>query len=121
MVLSVAACVSTQAVRLGSGEIRPPVAPDKVAIYRNADQVKGKYDEVAILESKGDYQMTDEEKMYKSMREKAGKVGANGIILGSVEDPSTGAKVANVLFGVGGNRKGKAIAIFVFPDSTEKK
>ena len=80
------ACVSTQATRLGSGTIRPPVPPDQVAIYRTADQVPRKYEEVALLSSKGDYSMTDEEKMYRSMREKAGEMGANAIILQSVQD-----------------------------------
>ena len=121
LALVVVACVSTQSVRLGSGEIRPPIAPDRVAIYRTAQQVPGKYEEVALLTSKGDYQMTNEEAIYKSMREKAGKLGANAVILESVEDPGTGAKVAKVLLGTGASRKGKAIAIYVFPDSTAKK
>lgn len=117
----IAACVSTQAARLGSGTIRAPVPQDKVAIYRNAQQVPGKYEEVAVLTSKGNYSSTDEEKMYRSMREKAGSMGANGVILESVEEPGTGAKVANAIIGMGANRTGKAIAIYIFPDSTQAK
>ena len=120
-VLGFTACVSTQATRLGTAQIRPAVSPDKVAIYRNAAQVQGKYEEVALLTSTGNYQTTDEEGMYKSMREKAGKMGANGIILESIADPGTGGKVASAVLGVGGDRKGKALAIFVFPDSTQKR
>jgi hypothetical protein len=120
-VLVIAACVSTQATRLGSGMIRPPVAPDQVAIYRTADQVPGKYEEVALLSSKGDYNATDEEKMFKSMREKAGEMGANAIVLQSVQEPGTGAKVASALIGLSANREGKALAIFVLPDTTKKK
>lgn len=115
------ACVSTQAVRLGSGPIRPPVNPDQVAIYRTADQVPGKYDEVALLTSSGDAAMTNEEKMYASMRKKAGELGANAIILEGMSEPSTGSKVAHALIGTSADRKGKALAIFVFPmDSTAK-
>lgn len=119
--LSLVACVSTQAVRLGSNEIHPPVSPDKVAIYRTASQVPGKYEEVALLSSSGDYNMTNEEAMYRSMREKAGKMGANAVILDSVQEPGTGAKVASVLFGTGANRKGKALAIFIHPSDESKK
>jgi hypothetical protein len=115
------ACVSTQATRLGSGTIRTPVSPDQVAIYRTAEQVPGKYEEVALLSSKGDYNATNEEKMYQSMREKAGEMGANAIILQSVQEPGTGSKVAHAIIGISANREGKAVAIFILPDSAAKK
>jgi uncharacterized protein YbjQ (UPF0145 family) len=59
--------------------------------------------------------MTDEAKMFKSMRKKAAELGANGVILGEMKDPGTGAKVAQVLFGTSANRKGKSVAIYVYP------
>jgi hypothetical protein len=114
-------CVSTQAVRLGSGPIRPPIAPDHVTIYLTPDKVPGRYDEVALLSSKGDAGMTSETKMYDSMRKKAGEFGANGIVLQNVEEPGTGAKVFHHLLGTSADRKGKALAIFVLPDSAAKK
>jgi len=119
VMISSTACVRTTATRLGAGSIRPPVPEHLVAIYRTADQVPGKYEEVALLNSTGNYSSTDEEKMFKSMREKAGQVGANGVILDSIKEPGTGGKVAQALFGVGGDRKGKAIAIFVLPTATQ--
>lgn len=109
------ACVSTQATRLGTSAVRAPVAPDSVAIYRSAAQVPGCYEEVALLTSSGDYQMTNEAKMFDSMRKKAGEVGANGVILGAVSEPGTGAKVAQAFLGTAANRRGKAVAIYVFP------
>jgi hypothetical protein len=119
--LLVAACVSTQAVRLGNAPIRPPVAPDKINIYLTPDRVPGRYDEVALLSSKGDAGFTSESKMYDSMRKKAGELGANGIILQNVEEPGTGAKVFHALIGTSADRKGKALAIFLLPDSSAKK
>lgn len=121
--ISIIGCVTTQAVRLGAGPVRAPVSPDKVIIYRTADQVQAKYEEVALLSSSGDHSLTNEEAMYESMRKKAADLGANGIILQAVEEPGAGAKVAQALFGTGADRKGKAIAIFVFPapDSTNSK
>jgi acetaldehyde dehydrogenase (acetylating) len=59
--------------------------------------------------------MTNEEAMFKSMRKKAAELGANAVILDAVTEPSTGGKVASAIFGVGGERKGKALAIYVFP------
>jgi hypothetical protein len=118
----VAACVSTNAMRLGTAPIRPPVPEDRVAIYRTADQVPGKYEEVALLNSTGHYSMTNEEKMFKSMRKKAGELGANAVILDAVTEPSAGGKVTSAIFGVGGERKGKALAIYVFSaDSTARE
>ena len=107
------ACVSVQSTRLGDGVIRPPVSPDGVAIYRTADQVRSHYEEVALLSAAGDYNGTTEEGMYKEMRKKAGAMGANGIILDSVSEPSTGAKVASALLLTSANRTGKAVAIYV--------
>ncbi len=111
--LSLTACVSVQTTRLGSGVIHPPVAPDAVAIYRTAAQVGVPYEEVALLDAAGDYNYTNEEKMYAKMREKAGALGANGIVLDSITEPTTGAKVAQVFLGTSAQRKGKAIAIFI--------
>jgi hypothetical protein len=119
--LIAATCVRTTATRLGAGPLRPPVPEHLVAIYRTADQVPGKYEEVALLHSTGDYTATNEEEMFKSMRKKAGEVGANAIILDAVTEPSTAGKVTHAILGVGGERKGKALAIYVFPADTTKK
>lgn len=109
------ACVSTNAVRLGAAPARAPVAESQVVIYRTADQIPGKYEEVALLNSTAEASWTNEEKMYNSMRKKAGQLGANGILLDAMSEPSAGAKVAAAVLGVGGaQRKGKAIAIYVF-------
>ena len=114
LVLS-AACVATNAVRLGGGPVRPPVTPDQVAIYRTTAQVPGRYEEVALLNSRGEYNLTNEEKMFNSMRKKAAHLGANGVILDAVTEPGTGGKIASFFLGVGGDRKGRAVAIYVFP------
>lgn len=115
------ACVSTQAVRLGNTPDRPPVTPDHVVIYLTPDKVPGRYDEVALLSSKGDAGTTSETKMYDSMRKKAGELGANAVLLQNVEEPGTGSKVFHVLLHTSADRKGKALAIFVLADSVVKK
>ena len=111
----VVACVQTNAVRLGNAPVREPVPEDQVVVYRTADQVPRRYEEIALLNAKGEASWTNEEKMFNSMRKKAGEMGANAIILDAISEPGAGAKVAGALLGTGAERKGKAIAIYVFP------
>ncbi len=56
---------------------RQKLLPAQVKLYRNADQAPGKYEEIALLHSSGDYAWTDEPKMFASMMKKAGELGAN--------------------------------------------
>lgn len=109
------ACVSTNATVLNKSMTRPPIAKESVIIYSSAEKVPGKYDEVALLNSKGDESMTNERKMYESMRSEAAKLGANGVILQETKDPGTGSKVAHMLIGTSSNRHGKSMAIYVWP------
>ncbi len=116
LLFSLSACVTTNASRLGTATaIRPAVLPDNVALYRIASQVPRQYEEIALLNSTGDSGMTDEAKMFESMKKKAGEMGANGVILDAVSEPGSGSKVAAAIFGVSAQRKGKALAIWVFP------
>jgi len=108
-------CVSVNSTRLGTSAYRDPVPADRVVVYRTADLVPGKYEEIALLHAKGDSTWSSESGMFKKMKLKAGKMGANAIILDAISEPSAVAKVAGAVFGVGVERKGKAIAIFVFP------
>lgn len=104
----------TDATMLSTGQVRPPVPMDQVVVYRTADQVPGKYEEIALLHSTGDTRFA-EARLYQSMKKKAGSLGANGIILDAVSEPGAGAKVAAAIFGMGAERKGKALAIYVHP------
>jgi hypothetical protein len=121
LLLALGACVSTNATMLNPSPVaRPPVLPTEVRIFRTADQVPGKYEEVALLNSTGESNWTNEQAMFESMRKKAGEIGANAIILDAVTEAGAGAKVAAAVLGVGTQRKGKAIAIFILPDTTAK-
>lgn len=122
-ILILMACVSTKAVKLGANPTsqRPPVPWEQVAVYRTADQVPGKYEEVALLVATGDAIWTSEAGMWKSLKKKAGQLGANAIILDATSEPSAGAKIAAaVLLGGGAERKGKAVAIYVYPNEENK-
>ena len=53
--------------------------------------------------------------MFKNMRFQAGQAGANAVVLDAISEPSAGAKIAAAVIGVGAERKGKAIAIYILP------
>lgn len=119
--LLTAACVRTNATLHNPSPIaRPKVAPSAVRIYRTADQVGRPFEEIALLNSTGESNLTDENDLFESMRKKAGELGANGVILDAVNEASAGAKVAAAIFGTGTQRKGRAIAIYVLPDSSKR-
>ena len=115
-IVSLMACMSTKAVRLGDQISRPIIPWQQVVVYRTADQVPSKYDEVGLLMTTASTIWTSEKGMWNSMKKKAAKLGANAIILDAISEPSAGAKVAGALFGIGVNRKGKAVAIYVHPE-----
>ncbi len=114
-----AGCVAVNSTQLGALTQRPVLQPQEVVIYRTASQVRGRYDEVALLNATGSSGYTNENGMVEAMRKRAAQLGANGVILDAISEPSAGAKVAAAIFGVSAERKGKALAIYVYPaDST---
>jgi hypothetical protein len=117
VLVGVAGCVHTSATVLSSTP-RPEVATSAVVLYTSADKVPGKYDEIALIDSKGSDQWVSEHKMLESIRKQAGKVGANGVILQAETEPGTGAQVAHALIGTSADRHGKALAIFVYPSNS---
>lgn len=122
LLLILGACVSTNATILNPVPAqRPKVPAEQVRIYRTADQVKSRYEEVALLNATGESNWTNEQGMLESMRRKAGALGANAIILDAINEASSGAKVAAAIFGTGTQRKGRSVAIYVFADSTVKQ
>lgn len=116
LALVVTGCISTSVTPL-SGKQYPPVHEDEVTIYLRAEDVPREYEKVAIIYAKGDYATTDEAQMFKAVRKKAAKLGANGVLLEEVTEPSTGAKVAQAFLGTGANRRGELVAIYVRPDA----
>ena len=103
--------------------------PAAVKLYLTGDRVNTGYREIALLNSTGRTRDTNEEDMIKSMREKAARLGANGIILNGIDEPKAATKVAaeatNVLTGyvtdLSPERKGHALAIYVPTDSTDMR
>lgn len=110
-----AACVSTRATMIGGAvaDTSQALAPEQIVVYRSVEQIGKPYREVAILSSTGDSTLTDMAAFYRSMQERAAKIGANAVLIGSTKEPSTGAEVASWIFGTPANRKSESYAIIV--------
>jgi hypothetical protein len=102
--------------------------PAAIKLFTSADRVEQPYREVALLNSSGETSYSNESDLIKSMRDKAATVGANGIILGRIDEPSAlvklagqvaqiGADAAGYIGDVSAERKGMAMAIYIPADS----
>ncbi|MFH1765977.1 MAG: hypothetical protein ABIF09_17455 [Gemmatimonadota bacterium] len=112
LTLVLVACVSVNKSILERSFMSAPVPKEAVHVYLAGDEVP-EHTRIAILNAKGDVDLTDEGQMIDKLREEAGKLGANAIVMGELADPGTGAKVAQAILGTSANRKTQAIAIFV--------
>jgi hypothetical protein len=112
LVLAVSACVAVNKSILTPNPTGAVFAKEAVYVYFSTDSIPS-HTRIAIMNAKGSDEWTKEGQMIDKIREEAGKLGANAVVLQKMEDPSTGRKVVSALFGTGADRKGQAIAIYV--------
>jgi len=98
--------------RLDYNDNYSAIQPDQVNVYLNEKDVKCKYKKIALIKTKANYGFKDN-KSIKAARKKAASIGANGLILQQIKDPSTGSKIANALLLTPANKKGTLVAIHV--------
>jgi len=110
-------CVSTNAALIDPSVQLARTCSDAIKLYTTPDRVGKPYREVAVLNAKGESNWSDEGDMINSMRDKAADVGANGIILNKIDEPSALTKVIGEVARTGSQRKGAALAIYVPSDS----
>ena len=118
---SLVGCLSVTSTQLGPPHTlaeHPVIAAERVAIYRAPEQVPGDYEEVALLHASGSLQWSSESEMMKKLREEAGRLGANAIILEPERELSVREKIAIQKSNVDIGREGKALAIYVLPSET---
>lgn len=106
-----AACVRTSTVPLGAPTSYPPVAWEQVQVFLKESDVPGEFVKIALINAEAASGWTNEKGMVDKVRKEAGKLGANGVIIDDIKEPSAGAKVAGAVFGVPANRHGKVVAI----------
>ena len=115
--VAVAACVRTNAALMDPTIHLAETCRDAIKLYTSPAAVQQPYREIALLNSSGESTWSDESNMIKSMRDKAAEVGANGIILTGIDEPSALSKVIGDVAQTGTVRKGKSLAIYVPSDS----
>ena len=120
-VILATACVQTNVTALDPTTKLAPTCVAGVQLFTSPEKVPAAYSEVALLNSSGSSSATNEQEMFESMREKAAQAGANGVILGAVDEPGAGTKVAAAIFGTPAERKGKAVAIRIPSDSSREQ
>ena len=114
-----AGCTRTN-VALLDQSLRPPqTCEEGILMYTSPARAPSGYVELALLNSSGSTAFTSEAGMMKSQRQKAAEIGATGIILGGIDEPGAGAKVAGAFLGTGTERKGKAVAILAPADTSK--
>jgi len=109
-VLLLAGCVSARATMLVPGAGMAPVPPDQVTIYLSAAEVPEHCERIALITTSGSATGTSTAATYEAARRRAGKIGANAILVDEIREPSTGRQVANAVLGVNADRKGEMLA-----------
>lgn len=89
-----------------------PVPTGEVHVFLPRDEVPTSCQRVAILNASGDENFTNESQMIDKLREEAGKLGANAIMMGEIEDPGSGERIASALFGTASDRDSQAEALW---------
>src|SRR5687767_11937261 len=85
--LALAGCVSTSVLTLDPTP-RPETCATAIRVYVSENRVGQPYTDLALITTDAPAGTTDE-KVVASMREKAAKLGANGLVLLDSQDPST--------------------------------
>ena len=94
-----------------------PICLDGVKLFTVFAKPATDFREVAILHSGGDWNDVTYTLIYLSMRRKAAALGANGVIIGSLREPTKGEKFRDVFNDQPAERMGAATAILIPADS----
>jgi hypothetical protein len=110
-------CVQTQVTKLSNRGNYDPIPPDDVTVYLTTEDIKGEFEKIGLIHAQGETSWTNEQQMIHAARKAAGDMGANGIVLGEVDEPSAGAKIAGAFFGTGTTRRGEVLAVYVYDNN----
>lgn len=112
LILVLSGCVSVNTSMLNDNPEGKVYSLQDVQVYFENDEIP-EHTRIATMSGSGNNTYIDETDMIEKLREEAGKIGANAIVLRSMEAPGTGEKIGAAFFGVATYRKGEAIAIYV--------
>lgn len=110
-------CVSVQATRIGTPTQYAPVPTEHVLVYRTEGEVDRPFERVAMLWVEGDADVVDNRRMVDAARKKAGRLGANAVVLGEFQDPKLGTRILGHILDLPVERRASLLAIRVRADS----
>lgn len=86
-VLVLAGCTITDSSSIVTGIQRDPISPDQVRIYRTAPE---SYEEIAMVSASAGHDFKSDsallETAVQKLKEEAAKLGANGVLLGNINE-----------------------------------
>ena len=110
--VAITGCVTVNKSVLSRAHVTERIAKEDVHVYLPNDTVPA-HERIAIMHARGDQSATNEAELIDKLREEAGKLGANAIVLGEIHEANTVTRVAAVVFGTPAERRGQALAIYV--------
>ena len=115
---SLVGCVVSDVTLLTPSHQPYPAIPEtSVRVFLNEQEIPRPFERVALLSTHGDAGLTNVGQMIESARKKAASIGANGIVVGSIREPSDGesigAKMASPY--LSGDRRGSVLAVLYRP------
>lgn len=119
--LALAACTPPVAVAPYGATLpkRPPVPTDSVRVFFDEGGVPGPFERIAMLSTHARWDRTDAERVVAALKAKAGRIGANAVVVFPITDPRGGERVAALIIPGVGEVSGSALAIFlVSPTAT---
>ena len=103
-------CITVSKSVLDDSYAYRPLALQDVYVFFPYDEIC-EHRRVAILAAEGDEELTSEGGMIDKLREEAGKLGANAIILNGVTEPGDGERIVAATTYESAERRGQAVAI----------
>ena len=87
-ILTLSACMHTSYVGLDPTARYAPVDPYDVIVYVQETDVPYEFEPIALVHARGNDDWTDESDMIEAMREETAELGAHGIIIEWIDEPS---------------------------------
>jgi hypothetical protein len=119
MLASAVGCgARTQIVATNPGLSLSPTCADAVPVYADNAHVPYDYYEVALITTKGNSVYNGNGDLLKAIRNKAAGVGANGVVVDSLNATHATVRIIGAAVGASdADRKGRAIAIWMPSDT----
>jgi hypothetical protein len=108
LAIGVVGCVSAQTTMLTPSRYAP-VPASEVHVYLSDDEVPPGCERIALIHAAGDVNLTNEQQMITAARKRAGRAGANAVVIRSMRDPGLATVVAAEILDLRADRKGEMI------------